>query len=102
VASYLLQNHLSLPVVVEVRTLDDIREVLQAGSVDRILIDNFSPQKTREAVALVAGRIETESSGGITLDNIREYAGAGVDYISAGAVIHQAVSLDLSLKAIDG
>src|SRR5690242_2269862 len=102
VASYLVQKSLSLPVVVEVRTLDDIREVLRAGSVDRILIDNFSPESTREAVALVAGRMETESSGGITLDNIREYAGAGVDYISAGAVIHQAVSLDLSLKAVDG
>jgi nicotinate-nucleotide pyrophosphorylase (carboxylating) len=100
VADYQQRNLLGLPVEVEVRSMEDVREVLAAGKVDRILLDNFTPAMTKEAVHLIAGRIETESSGGITLDNIEDYARAGVDYISAGAVIHHAVSLDLSLKAV--
>jgi nicotinate-nucleotide pyrophosphorylase (carboxylating) len=100
VADYQKRNMLGLPVEVEVRSMEDVAEVLATGKVDRILLDNFTPALTKEAVKMIAGRIETESSGGITLDSIEEYARAGVDYISAGAVIHHAVSLDLSLKAI--
>ena len=88
-----------IKIEVEVRTLDDIREVFAVGGVDRIMLDNFSPELTREAVKLIGGRIETESSGGITLQNLREYAECGVDFISVGALTHQIKSLDLSLKA---
>lgn len=96
-----LQNHdLVLPVEIEVRNMTDIEEVLQVGGVDRIMLDNFSPLQTKQAVQLIGGRYLTESSGGILLDQVREFAEAGVDYISAGAVIHHAVSLDLSLKAV--
>ena len=84
---------------VETRTLDDVREVLKSGKADRIMLDNFSPALLTEALRLIGGRIETEASGGITLNNIKEYAATGVDYISIGALIHQATSVDLSLKA---
>ncbi len=96
---YLRDNKKDLKIVIEARSLDDIREILRNGGANRILIDNFTPALTREAVKLVAGACETESSGGITLDNIREYAECGVDYISVGALTHQIKSLDLSLKA---
>lgn len=96
---YLAANNLELKVEIEVRSIADIREVLNAGRVDRILLDNFSPELTREAVELIDGRTETESSGGITLQTIRSYAEAGVDYISVGALTHHIKSLDLSLKA---
>ena len=76
-----------------------IDEVFAAGGVDRIMFDNFTPAMTREAVQKVAGRCETESSGGITLDTLREYAETGVDFISVGALTHQIKSLDMSLKA---
>ena len=79
--------------------LKDIEEVFAAGGVDRIMFDNFSVEQTREAVALVAGRCETESSGGITLETLRDYAETGVDFISIGALTHQIKSLDMSLKA---
>lgn len=88
-----------LPIECEVRTLDDIDRVFAAGGVDRIMFDNFTPAMTREAVLKVAGRCETESSGGITLDTLREYAACGVDFISVGALTHQIKSLDMSLKA---
>ncbi len=97
---YLQEKGKQIKIEVEVRSLDDIREVFAAGGCDRIMLDNFSPAQTREAVALIDGRIEIESSGGITLDNLREYAECGVDYISVGALTHQIKSLDLSLKAI--
>ncbi len=97
---YLQEKGKNLKIEVEVRSLDDIREVFAAGGCDRIMLDNFSPALTREAVALIDGRIEIESSGGITLDNLREYAECGVDYISVGALTHQIKSLDLSLKAV--
>ena len=97
---YLQEKGKDLKIEVEVRSLDDIREVFAAGGCDRIMLDNFSPALTREAVALIDGRIEIESSGGITLDNLREYAECGVDYISVGALTHQIKSLDLSLKAV--
>ena len=97
--AYLKEKGKNIPIEVEVRSLDDIREVLSVGGVDRIMLDNFSPETTREAVALIGGRYETEASGGITLKNLREYAECGVDFISVGALTHQIKSLDLSLKA---
>ena len=97
--AYLKEKGKNIPIEVEVRSLDDIREVLSVGGVDRIMLDNFSPETTREAVALIGGRYETESSGGITLKNLREYAECGVEFISVGALTHQIKSLDLSLKA---
>jgi len=100
VKKYLKEKNLNLPVEIEVRSLDDIREVLSIGGVNRIMLDNFSPRQAKEAVELIGGKAETEASGGITSDTIEAFAKAGVDYISAGAIIHHAVSLDLSLKAV--
>ena len=97
--AYLEAKGKRIPIEVEVRSLDDVREVLRLDGVDRIMLDNFTPELTREAVDLIAGRCEIESSGGITLDNLREYAACGVDFISVGALTHQIKSLDLSLKA---
>ncbi len=88
-----------LKIEVEVRSLDDIRRVLAIGGVDRIMFDNFTPELTREAVKLVDGRMETESSGGITLENLRKYGEAGVDFISVGALTHSVKGLDMSFKA---
>lgn len=99
VREYLKDKGKDLKIEVEVRTLDDINEVFRAGGADRIMFDNFNPEQTREAVKLVAGRAETESSGGITLKNMRDYAECGVDIISVGALTHQIKSLDMSLKA---
>ena len=96
---YLVENNLDLQIEVETRSLDDVREVLRIGGVHRIMLDNFQPADITEAVALIGGRFETEASGGIQLDNIVAYAQTGVDFISVGAIIHHAVSLDLSLKA---
>ena len=96
---YLAERGKQLPIECEVRSLEDIDRVFEAGGVDRIMFDNFTPEMTREAVRKVAGRCETESSGGITLDNQREYAETGVDFISVGALTHQIKSLDMSLKA---
>jgi nicotinate-nucleotide pyrophosphorylase (carboxylating) len=96
---YLEQNKMDLRIVVETRSIADVEEVLRLGKVHRIMLDNFSTEKTREAVELIDGRLETESSGGITRDTIRDYAECGVDYISVGALTHQVKSLDLSLKA---
>ncbi len=96
---YLEQNKMDLQIVIETRSIADVEEVLRLGKVHRIMLDNFSTAKTREAVALIDGRLETESSGGITRDTIRDYAECGVDYISVGALTHQVKSLDLSLKA---
>ena len=96
---YLKAKGKNIPIECEVRSLEDIKEVFAAGGVDRIMFDNFSVEQTREAVALVAGRCETESSGGITLETLRDYAETGVDFISVGALTHQIKSLDMSLKA---
>lgn len=96
---YLKANGKQIPIECEVRTLEDIDAVFRAGGVDRIMFDNFTPELTREAVERVAGRCETESSGGITIDTLTDYAAAGVDYISVGALTHQIRSLDMSLKA---
>ena len=96
---YLKANSLNLKIEIETRSLADVKEVLEAGGVHRIMLDNYEPDDIEEAVALIAGRYETEASGGINLDNIVSYARTGVDFISVGAIIHHAVSLDLSLKA---
>jgi nicotinate-nucleotide pyrophosphorylase (carboxylating) len=96
---YCKENGKDLKIEVEVRSLDDIRRVLAIGGVDRIMFDNFTPELTKEAVALVNGRFETESSGGITLQNLRAYGEAGVDFISVGALTHSVKGLDMSFKA---
>lgn len=96
---YLRQQNLDLKIEVETRNLLDVQEVLAVGNVHRIMLDNFSPANAAEAVKLIAGQYETEASGGINKDTIVAYAQAGVDFISVGAIIHHAVSLDLSLKA---
>lgn len=98
---YLAEKHKDLKIEVEVRSLADIDEVFAAGGADRIMFDNFSVEMTREGVARVAGRAEIESSGGITLENLRAYAECGVDYVSVGALTHQIKSLDMSLKAVE-
>jgi nicotinate-nucleotide pyrophosphorylase (carboxylating) len=89
-----------LKIEVETRSIDDVKKVLSVGKVDRIMLDNYTPAQVAAALALIAGRFETEASGGINLTNIELYAQTGVDYISAGALIHQAKSVDLSLKAV--
>ena len=96
---YLSANRLNLKIDVEARNIREVAEILETGGVDRIMLDNFNIPETREAVALIAGRTETESSGGITLENVRDYALCGVDYISIGALTHHIKSLDMSLKA---
>ena len=98
---YLKRVGKQLPIECEVRSLEDIDRVFAAGGVDRIMFDNFTPEMTRKAVEKVAGRCETESSGGITLDTLRDYAECGVDFISVGALTHQIKSLDMSLKACE-
>ena len=96
---YCREKGKDLKIEVEVRSLDDIRRVLAHGGVDRIMFDNFTPELTKEAVALVDGKVETESSGGITLENLREYGETGVDFISVGALTHSVKGLDMSFKA---
>ncbi len=96
---YLIANNMNLKIEIETRSLADVQEVLEAGRVHRIMLDNFEPDDIEEAVALIGGRYETEASGGIHIDNVVAYARTGVDLISVGAIIHHAVSLDLSLKA---
>lgn len=98
---YLAERGKNIPIECEVRSLEDIDEVFAAGGVDRIMFDNFTPEMTRQAVEKVAGRCETESSGGITLETMRDYAACGVDFISVGALTHQIRSLDMSLKACE-
>ncbi|HOQ58221.1 MAG TPA: carboxylating nicotinate-nucleotide diphosphorylase [Bacteroidales bacterium] len=97
---YLQEKKLNLKIEIEVRSLDELEQVLQCGGVDRIMLDNFDPATTRKAVERIAGRYETESSGGITLDTIRAYAECGVDFISVGALTHSIRSLDMSFKAV--
>ncbi len=96
---YLRENGKDLKIEIEVRNMDELREVLRVGGVDRIMLDNFTPALTREAVALIDHRFETESSGGITFDTIRSYAECGVDYVSVGALTHSVKGLDMSFKA---
>ncbi len=96
---YIDENNLDLKIEVEVRNLEDIKKVLATKKADRILLDNFTVDLTREAVKLIGRKVETESSGGITFHTLRDYAECGVDFISVGALTHQIKSLDLSLKA---
>lgn len=100
--AYLQKNALSLKIEVETRSLDDVKTVcmMGQGKVFRIMLDNFSPQQVAEAVGIIDGQFETEASGGINLNTIQSYAATGVDFVSVGGLIHQAQSLDLSLKAV--
>jgi len=97
---YIEENKLDIKIEIETRSLSDVKEVLRVGKVHRIMLDNFTIEDTSQAVELINGRFETESSGGINYDTIRNYAECGVDYVSVGALTHQIKSLDLSLKAI--
>ena len=99
-AAYINNVKPGLHIEVETRNLDEVKQVLEIGRIHRIMLDNFTAPDVAKAVQLIGGRFETEASGGINLGNIIEYAKTGVDYISAGALIHQAQSLDLSLKAV--
>lgn len=96
---YVQDNHRDLKIEVETRNIDEVHRVVANGKVDRIMLDNFSPSQVAEAVSIIGDKYETEASGGINLDNIQSYAETGVTYVSVGALIHQAKSLDLSLKA---
>ncbi len=97
---YIQEHKKDIKIEIEARNLSEVKEILRVGKVHRIMLDNFNYDDTREAVKLINGKYETESSGGITLETIREYANCGVDYISVGALTHQIKSLDMSLKAI--
>ena len=97
---YLKANQLNLKIEVETRSIDDVKRVIAHGGVDRIMLDNFKPKDIVDALVLINKQFETEASGGITLDTIADFAATGVDFISAGAIIHHAVSMDLSLKAV--
>ncbi|HPN18051.1 MAG TPA: carboxylating nicotinate-nucleotide diphosphorylase [Chitinophagales bacterium] len=99
VHEYLKANNLDLRIEVETRNIENVKEVLMCGGIDRIMLDNFVPEKVKEAVDLINGKYETEASGGITLETIRSFAETGVDFISVGALTHSVRSLDLSLKA---
>lgn len=96
---YLKIKRLDLKIEIETRTIEDVKTVLKVGKINRIMLDNFTPGQITEALQIINGKYETEASGGINLENIQEYAATGVDYISSGAIIHQAKSIDLSLKA---
>ena len=97
---YLKEKGKDLKIEIEVRSFDELNEVLEVGGVDRIMLDNFSVDNTKKAVKIIGGRYETESSGGITLETLRDYAECGVDYISVGALTHSVKSLDMSFKAV--
>ena len=99
--AYLQEKGKDLKIEIEVRNLDELQEVMECGGVDRIMLDNFTPELTRKAVEMIDGRFETESSGGITFDTLRSYAECGVDYISVGALTHSVKGLDLSFKACE-
>lgn len=96
---YLEEKGLKLKIEIEVRNFDELQQVIDHGGVDRIMLDNFSVADTKKAVQIIAGRFETESSGGITFDTIRQYAECGVDFISVGALTHSVKGLDMSFKA---
>lgn len=98
--AYVQSKKPGLKIEVETRSIEDVKKVMAVGMADVIMLDNFTPELVEEAVQLINGKYKTEASGGINLQNIASYAAAGVDYVSSGAVIHQARSLDLSLKAV--
>ena len=97
---YVQSKKMDLKIEVETRSLEDVEKVMAIGKVNRIMLDNFTPEKIVEALQIIKGKYETEASGGIQYDNLERYAATGVDYISSGAIIHQSKSLDLSLKAV--
>ena len=97
---YVQQYKPGLKIEVETRSIDDVKKVLLTGKINRIMLDNFTPEMITRALSIIDGRYETEASGGINYENLELYAATGVDYISSGAIIHQAKSLDLSLKAV--
>lgn len=98
--SYRKRINPALKIEVETRSLDEVKQVMNIGIADRIMLDNFMPEKIQEAITIIGGKLETEASGGITLSNIRDYALAGVNYISVGALTHSVKALDLSLKIL--
>jgi nicotinate-nucleotide pyrophosphorylase (carboxylating) len=99
--NYLDKKNKHLKIEIEIRNFDELKEVINVGEVDRIMLDNFTPNNLQIAINMINGRFETEASGGITINNIRTYAETGVDFISVGALTHQISSLDLSLKTMD-
>lgn len=100
VLNYLKQNKINIPVEIEARNIADVEKIIHHGGVDRIMLDNFNLEQTLQAVNKIKSLFETESSGGITIRNIRDYALCGVDFISVGALTHQIHSLDMSLKVV--
>lgn len=98
--SYLIEKNISIPIEIETRNLEEVKIALESNIPNRIMFDNFEPELIKQGVKMVAGKMETEASGGITLSNIRSYAETGVDFISVGALTHSVKSLDLSLKII--
>ncbi len=98
--AYLAANQLDLKIEIETRNLAEVKRVMEHGGVNRIMLDNFKPEQIIEALKVIDGKYETEASGNITMDNLREYAETGVDFISVGALTHHIASLDLSLKVI--
>ena len=98
--NYLKENNLDLKIEVETRNLDEVREVLNIGGIERIMLDNFNYEDMRKAVHLIDGKYETEASGGINLETVRKYAECGVDFVSVGALTHSVSNMDLSLKAV--
>ena len=96
---YVKEKKPGLKIEIEARNINDVNRIVAAGNIDRIMLDNFSPPEIIDALKIVDRKYETEASGGINFDNLEEYAQTGVDFISSGAIIHQATSLDLSLKA---
>ena len=97
---YLKENNLNIPIEVETRSIEDVERVVAVGKVQRIMLDNFTPEKIIEALKIIDKKYETEASGGIHLETIESFAKTGVDFISVGAIIHHAVSMDMSLKAV--
>ena len=98
--AYLKENDLHLRIEIETRSIEEVKQALAKGGIHRIMLDNFSPALIKEAVQLINGRFETEASGGITLDTLRQYAETGVDYISSGALTHSVKSFDFSMRAV--
>lgn len=98
--NYLKENGKDLKIEIEVRNFDELAQVMAVGGVNRIMLDNFTPENTRKAVEIIGGKYETESSGGITFATLKEYAECGVDFISVGALTHSVKSLDMSFKAL--
>ena len=99
---YVQRNDLDIKIEVETRSIEDVKKVLEigVGKIFRVMLDNYTPEQVKEALKLIDGKFETEASGGINLDTIEKYAATGVDFVSVGGLIHQARSLDLSLKAV--